>query len=105
MELLADWFAAERAYDGKWPSGRWTWVEKRYKQITRGMHPINVQFLSGLLSVFGFEHSVMLSLTDDANAKFDWEAGAKMVGEHDMALKGRFITLWKHYDKIVKKIN
>jgi hypothetical protein len=103
LELLADWFAAEVAYDGKWPTGRWIWVEKNWHGMTSTMHKVDVQFLAALLCVMGFEQSVMVGMAGNENKKFEWSKGIDIVGAESAALKARFYVLWSYNDKLFKK--
>jgi len=36
-EMVADWYGASRAYEGKWPNGSWPWFEKNFDKIR--LHP------------------------------------------------------------------
>lgn len=39
-EMVADWLAAGRAYEGKWPDLRnWTWFERNSEKIMSHVHP------------------------------------------------------------------
>jgi len=97
MELLADWFAAQVAYDGNWPEiGNWTWVEKRFKHFVQNMHPTTVSFLIGLLCIFGYEKSVMIALYG-GNVTFDWNDALKKIQDENQQLANRFQVLWNHY--------
>jgi hypothetical protein len=34
LEMIADWFGAARAYEGKWPEkGKWGWLENNLHKI------------------------------------------------------------------------
>jgi len=104
MELVADWFAAGVAYDGKWPkNGHWVWVEKWFKKVTEKMHTVNVLFLIGILSILGFERCVMLSLYGDEKKRFDWNNALEKVKNEDIHLANRFISLHEHYNNKNKK--
>jgi len=38
LEMVADWYGASRAYEGKWPeSGNWPWFEQNFDNII--VHP------------------------------------------------------------------
>jgi hypothetical protein len=100
MELVADWFAAQVAYDGHWPSnGRWKWVENKFSIISSQLHPVTAVFLSALLCILGFEKSVMMSLQGDAQLKFDWTEATSVVAKSRKELVNRFKVLHEHYQK------
>ena len=33
LEMIADWFGAGRAYEGKWPGSDWPWLNKNFNKI------------------------------------------------------------------------
>lgn len=100
MEMVDDWFAAEFAYNGKIPSGSWKWVEWYFPAVLKKVHPTSGLFLCGLLSVLGFEKSVMKGLTNDESKKFDWVDGLEKVKKETPELVDRFKVLWDHYKKL-----
>lgn len=97
MELVADWFAAAAAYEGKWPvAGAWPWLERRYKHYANEIHWANVLFLSGLLTGLGFERCIMASLHGDDTRRFDWgQALGKL--ETLPQMQQRFAVLMNHF--------
>lgn len=54
LEMLADWFGASRAYEGKWPKpGDWPWLQKNFEKIV--VHPNTRKFLVKKLVEMGYE--------------------------------------------------
>lgn len=49
-EMVADWFAASRAYEGAWPRNRaeWSWLQKNWNKIR--LHPKTRIFVDKLLT-------------------------------------------------------
>ena len=42
-EMVTDWFAACRAYEGRWPEvGNWGWLAQNWWIIKKRMHPVTV---------------------------------------------------------------
>lgn len=106
LELLADWFAAQKAYDGQWPKeGKWIWVEKRFVPVTSTMHPINKLVLIGLLCVFGFEDNVMFAMYGDVTKRFEWnEASRELAQREKEDEKGRDVSEWNRRLLALQKI-
>lgn len=51
-EMVADWFAAHRAYEGYWPKDleNWEWMEKNFEKIK--LHGETRQFVKNLLKQY-----------------------------------------------------
>lgn len=51
-EMVADWLAACRTYDKKWPTkGEWDWLHKNWRRIN--LHPVTRGFVLRLLVELG----------------------------------------------------
>jgi len=91
MELVADWFAAERAYDGQWPTpGEWKWVQSRFPKLV--IHPNDKLLLGAILSVLGFDRDVAPTFTweDSLNTLQAYTTGTRV---HVQALHQLFQDL------------
>lgn len=54
VEMVADLFAANQAYQGSWPRpGEWAWLQRSWP--TLHVHPVDKALLGAILSVLGFE--------------------------------------------------
>ena len=54
VEMVADLFAANQAYQGSWPRpGEWAWLQRGWP--TLHVHPVDKALLGAILSVLGFE--------------------------------------------------
>ena len=48
-EMLADWVGASRAYEGKWPTKSWPWLENNIEKILKHCHHDTVKLIEKLL--------------------------------------------------------
>lgn len=53
-EMVADWYGASRAYEGRWPWTfntifEWTWFDQNWPKIRRRIHPETQEKILGLL--------------------------------------------------------
>lgn len=46
-EMVADWFGASRAYEGKWPGSLygWSWFKKNWQDVALRLHPDSVRMV------------------------------------------------------------
>eukprot|EP00026_Physarum_polycephalum_P011653 Phypoly_transcript_11892.p1 GENE.Phypoly_transcript_11892~~Phypoly_transcript_11892.p1 ORF type:complete len:207 (-),score=35.60 Phypoly_transcript_11892:356-976(-) len=90
MELVADWFAAERAYDGQWPTpGEWKWVQSRFPKIT--LHEKDKLLLGAILTVLGFGNDVTPTFTWDT-ARLALKADTTGTRRHVDALHDLYMS-------------
>jgi hypothetical protein len=100
LELIADWFAANQAYLGKWPIPgyffhkisnliirKWTWLQRNFSQLK--MHPLDKLLLQGYLSLLGFEEDI---------GALDWEKTKEKLSHTDQELRKRFAVLSDMYN-------
>ena len=73
LEMIADWFSAERAYKGNWPvPGLWMWAQKSIKDI--GMHNNSKRKFLTILSLLGFHSDIKeVFILDDEMRKINLE--------------------------------
>lgn len=69
LELVADWYAAQRAYDGNWPEPDWPWVKSYSKNWESHFHPVTLGQLWALLCILGFEKAIQ-----EGNGVHSWES-------------------------------
>jgi hypothetical protein len=57
IEMMADWAAAGRAYEGKWPNfGEWEWINKNWNKLV--LHEITREELNWIVSGLSNENSL-----------------------------------------------
>jgi hypothetical protein len=49
LEMVADWFGASRAYEGRWPDENWPWLVGSLDKILPRLHPMTRLRVLGLL--------------------------------------------------------
>eukprot|EP01112_Ceratiomyxa_fruticulosa_P012225 TRINITY_DN337_c0_g3_i3.p1 TRINITY_DN337_c0_g3~~TRINITY_DN337_c0_g3_i3.p1 ORF type:complete len:216 (-),score=29.48 TRINITY_DN337_c0_g3_i3:238-885(-) len=100
MELLADWHASETAYNGNWPKTEcWPWVERTFKNTVERMHPTSALFLMSFMTILGYERSIMVSLYNDKERKFDWADALAKISGYNKDLGRSFFVLCKQFQK------
>lgn len=53
-EMVADWLAAGRAYEGKWPDvNDWRWLQQNFLRIAKNLHPYSLCLLRTVLFQIG----------------------------------------------------
>lgn len=53
-EMVADWLAAGRAYEGRWPVlADWRWLQQNFPRIARNLHPDTLGRLRAVLIMIG----------------------------------------------------
>ena len=53
-EMVADWLAAGRAYEGQWPDPNdWRWLQQNFLRIARNLHPDTLGRLRAVLIMIG----------------------------------------------------
>ena len=64
VEMVVDWMAATRAYEGAWPccGGHWRWVEHSWDKL--GLHPVNKALAGAIVCALGYSVAI---------PHFDWE--------------------------------
>jgi len=94
MELLADWFAASKAYHGTWPiPGQWPWVQRNYPTLP--MHQTDKLILGALLSIFGYAPDI---------PSFDFETSRNFLEKTETPeTVRRFNALYEFHKKNNKK--
>eukprot|EP01118_Nematostelium_gracile_P006777 TRINITY_DN2185_c0_g1_i3.p2 TRINITY_DN2185_c0_g1~~TRINITY_DN2185_c0_g1_i3.p2 ORF type:complete len:205 (-),score=34.16 TRINITY_DN2185_c0_g1_i3:761-1375(-) len=77
MELIADWFAANQAYEGNWPQpGKWHWLKKNFS--TQPIHEVDKCFIGLILSILGFEEDLIDSFGIDNSSRIINEKGSAL---------------------------
>ena len=73
VEMVVDWMAASRAYEGTWPccGGHWRWVEHSWDRLK--LHPANKALAGAIVCALGYRTAIpeyewgdALRSTDDA---------------------------------------
>lgn len=64
VEMVVDWLAASRAYEGTWPccGGHWHWLEHGWDRVK--LHPENKALAGSLVCALGYASSI---------PGFDWQ--------------------------------
>ena len=65
IEMVVDWMAASRAYEGTWPccGGHWRWLEHNWDRLK--LHPANKALAGAIVCALGYKHAI---------PGFDWDA-------------------------------
>jgi hypothetical protein len=75
VEMVVDWMAATRAYEGHWPccGGHWRWIEDSWDRLE--LHPINKAFAGAIVCALGYNAAL---------PEFDWAAAIKLVDDPEL---------------------
>ena len=65
VEMVVDWMAANRAYEGAWPccGGHWRWLEHSWDRLK--LHPANKELAGAIVCALGYQVAV---------PGFDWSS-------------------------------
>jgi hypothetical protein len=66
VEMVIDWMAASRAYEGTWPccGGHWRWLEHSWEQLR--LHPANKALAGAIVCLLGYGVAIPEYRWDDA---------------------------------------
>jgi hypothetical protein len=108
-EMVADWMAASRAYEGRWPTlDSWPWLERQMPTLRQFMHPDSyVEALALVCSVLRYETRPRYPFWRREGeyfpygVSFQWYRGMKtsMMRVHIQTL-GRRVTLGLWYGQV-----
>jgi hypothetical protein len=76
VEMVIDWMAASRAYEGSWPccGGHWRWLEHSWDRLR--LHPSNKALAGAIVCVLGYATAI---------PAYDWDAALRDLDERGRA--------------------
>ncbi len=71
VEMVVDWMAASRAYEGTWPccGGHWRWLEHSWDRLK--LHPANKALAGAIVCALGYRTAIPEYDWDDARQATD----------------------------------
>jgi hypothetical protein len=75
VEMVVDWMAASRAYEGTWPccGGHWRWLEHSWDRLQ--LHPANKALAGAIVCALGYATAI---------PEYDWDAARRSTDDPPM---------------------
>lgn len=82
VEMVVDWMAASRAYEGTWPccGGHWRWLEHSWDRLK--LHPANKALAGAIVCALGYRTAIPEYDWDDARQVTDDPAQLDALRAH-----------------------